>query len=288
VKGKRVDALLVRVVNPRLHVFDDIPDQTQLFWGIYATDSVSTAKGTNLDLYYLGLDRKGAAFAQGMGREHRHTVGARLFGKRTGFDWDNARDFHLGRRSKNDFSPDWDVEGAFQFGSFGAADIRAWMISSDLGYTLPKAHLTPRLGLKADAVSGDHNLQDNRLGTFNPFYPALQYYSQAGLFAPANILNLQPNVTLDFSKDVSANVAWGWLWRQSTADAFYQPPVDAVPGTITAARYIGYEASGNVAWQTNAHLAVLGTYAYFAPGGSVQQAGGRAGNFISAEGQFKF
>ena len=288
VKGRRLDAFVVQPVNPRLHVFDDISDRTQLFWGVYATGPVSAVKGMSLDLYYLGLDRKDASFAQGFGRERRHTIGARLFGKRTGFDWHEARDFHRRGRTDNDFSFDWDVEGTFQFGSFATYKIRAWMISSDWGYTLAEAHFSPRLGLKADALSGDRNLQDNRLGTFNPFYPALQYYSQVGLFAPANLLNLQPNITLDLTHDASVHVAWSSLWRESTADAFYQPAVEPVLGTATSERHIGQEASANLGWQANVHLTITATYAHFAPGGSVRKVGGRSGDYLLALGQFRF
>jgi len=286
--GRRLDAFVVRPVDPRLHVFDDIPDRAQLFWGIYATGPVSAVKGTSLDLYYLGLHRNDASFAQGTGREHRHTIGARLFGTRTGFDWHEAHDFHRRHRRDNDVNFDWDVEGAFQFGSFANTKIRAWMISSDWGYTLADVHYSPRLGLKADALSGDRNLQDNRLGTFNPFYPGLQYYSQVGLFAPANLLNLQPNITLDMAKEASVNLAWSSLWRESAADAFYQPAVEVVPGTATSDRHIGQEASANLAWQATVHLTITATYAHFAPGGSVRKVGGRSGDYLLALGQFKF
>ena len=81
---------------------------------------------------------------------------------------------------------------------------------------------------------------------------------------------------------------WGSLWRESKADAFYQPPVEPVLGTATAGRYIGYEASANLAWQATVHLTVTGTFAHFAPGGSVKNVGGRSGDFILVVGQFKF
>jgi len=147
-----------------------------------------------------GLDRKNATFVQGRARERRHTIGARLFGQRTGFDWDEARDFHRPAERTMIFAFDWDVEGAFQFGSFATAGIRAWMISTNWGFTIAESRFSPRLGLKADALSGDRNLQDNRLDTFNPFYPSLQYYSQAGLFAPANLIDLQPSITVDLAR----------------------------------------------------------------------------------------
>ncbi len=287
-KGRRLDALLLRPVNPRLGVFNDVADSTQLFWGVYGTSPVAAGKGLSLDLYYLGLDRKNATFAQGRARERRHTIGTRLFGHRTGFDWDEARDFHRPGRTDNDFAFDWDVEGAFQFGSFATADIRAWMISSNWGFTVSESRLSPRLGLKADALSGDGNLQDNRLGTFNPLYPSLQYYSQPGLFAPANLINLQPSITLEPMKSVSVNVAWSSLRRESKADTFYAPPLAPVSGTATGNRLIGQEASANLAWQATVHLIMTATYAHFMPRGSVRQVSGRTGDYFLAVEQFKF
>jgi Alginate export len=286
-KGKRVDVLLVRPVKPRLGYFNDIGDSTQLLWGVYASSPISSRKGS-LDLYYLGFDNKNASFAQGLGRERRHTIGARLFGERTGFDWHEAHDFRRGTGPDNDFGFDWDLEGAFQFGSFATTQIRAWMISTDWGYTVSAWRFSPRLGLKLDALSGDGSLQDNRLGTFNALYPALQYYSQPGLFAPSNLINFQPNITVDPTKGVSVNIAWSSLHRENKADAFYAtPPLAPLPGTATDKRLIGEEASVNLAWQAGVHTTVLVTYAGFAPGGSVRQAGGRSGHWFLVLTQFK-
>jgi hypothetical protein len=287
-KRKRVDALLVRPVKPRLGMFNDARDSTQLLWGVYATSPVAPINGLSLDLYYLGFDNKTATFAQGLGRERRHTIGARVFGERSGFDWHEARAFRRDDQPDNDFGFDWDVEGAFQFGSFATTQIRAWMISSDWGYTVTAFRFSPRVGLKVDALSGDGNLQDNRLGTFNALYPALQYYSQPGLFAPSNLINFQPNITVDPRKGLSVNVAWSSLHRESKADAFYAtPPLVPLSGTAAGKRLIGEEASVNLAWQATLHMAVLATYAAFAPGGSVRQVGGRSGHWLLALAQFK-
>src|SRR6202171_6431165 len=237
--GKRVDVFVGRPVNPQVGVFDDSRDRTQLFWGVYATSPVPRLKGLKVDLYYLGLDRRDALFAQRLAQERRHTVGARLFGNRTGFDLDEE-EFNFDSRRAPDVGSkfDWDVEGAYQFGSFGAAEIGAWMISSNWGYTFTELPLAPRLGLKADAASGDGNLHDNRLGTFNPLYPALRYYSLVRLFEPANLINLQPSITVDLAKNVNATVAGSALWRGSMADAFYAPPLVLVNGTANNSRFI--------------------------------------------------
>jgi hypothetical protein len=287
--GRRVDGFVVRPVNPQFGVFDDSWDRTQLFWGVYGTSPVPRVKGLKVDLYYLGLDRRQAPFAQGLAQEHRHTLGARLFGNRTGFDLDEEEfNFDSRRAMDTESKFDWDVEGAYQFGSFGTAKIGAWIISSNWGYTFTELPLAPRLGLKADIASGDNNLHDNRLSTFNPLFPALRYYSLVRLFEPANLINLQPSITIDLVKNVSATVAWSALWRHTMADAFYAPPLVPVKGTATSDRFIGQQASAVLAWKANAHVTVALNYAYFTPGGSVKQAGGHPGDFSLALVQFKF
>jgi hypothetical protein len=287
--GQRLDVFLVRPVTPQLGVFDDIADRTQVFWGVYATSPVPPVSILSLDLYYLGLDRQDAPFAQGLAHERRHTVGARLFGKRNAFDWD-VEDFDFDSHGSSEVQSrfDWDVEGAFQFGSFGTADTRAWMVSSNWGYTFSELSRSPRLGLKADAASGDSNLHDNRLGTFNPLFPALLYYSPVRLFEPSNLLNLQPTLAADLAKSVKANVAWNALWRENQADAFYAPPLVPVRGTATSDRFIGQQTSANMAWKATAHLTIAGNYTHFIPGSSVRAAGGRSGDFFLTLGQFRF
>src|SRR6202171_5947572 len=134
--GKRLDAFLVRPVTPQYGVFDDSRDRTQLFWGVYGTSTIPRIKGANVDLYYFGLDRRDAPIAQGRAQEHRHTVGMRVFGNRTGFDLDEEIFNFDSRRPVPDVESkfDWDAEGAYQFGSFGTVEIGAWLISSNWGY----------------------------------------------------------------------------------------------------------------------------------------------------------
>jgi hypothetical protein len=287
--GKRIDAFIVRPVTPRLGVFDDVADRTQLFWGVYSSRQVPSIKGLSLDLYYLGLDRKGGQFAQGLARERRHTLGARFFGKRAGFDWDvEPFSFDSPNSAEVESRFDWDVEPAVQFGSFGAAKINAWMVSSSWGYTFLQLRYSPRFGLKADVASGDRNLQDNKLGTFNPLFPALLYYSPVRLFEPANLSNVQPNVGVVLGKGVTANAAWSALWRESKADAFYAPPLVPVSGTVKSDRFIGQQTSVNLAWKATRHLTIAGNYTHFLPRGSVRQVGGRSGDYFLALAQFKF
>jgi hypothetical protein len=268
-KDFRVDAFAVQPVALQTGSFDDRRDQTQDFWGVYATTNVPAVPGLKADLYYMGLNRQDAQFAQGFATERRQTVGTRLFGSRENIDWN--------------------VEGAFQFGTFGSADIRAWAVSSDSGYTFSDRTWKPRLGLKADAFSGDGNLHNQSLGTFNSLFPKLPYFSDAGLVAPSNLLSLQPNLTLTVTPKVEFNLGWNPLWKQSKADAFYAPVLDPLPGTSgTQSRYIGQQWIASIEWFAAPSLTVGATYVHFDPGSVTKQAGGRPGEYFATWLQFQF
>jgi len=264
--GIRVDGFAVRPVAPQRGSFNDPSDSAQAFWGAYAT---VTTPVTNVDVYYLGLTRENARFAQGTATERRHTIGARQFGKRGAVDWN--------------------IEEAVQFGSFGEAAIRAWTVSANLGFTARDLPLAPRFGFNADAISGDRDATDGTLGTFNPLFPKLPYFSEANLAAPANLYDIQPNLTLSLTPDVTASVGWNLLWKQALADAFYAPPLSPVRGTAGGSgRFIGQQVSLSATWSVTDALAIGGTYVHYEPGGRTRAAGGQAGDFFTAWLQWQF
>lgn len=258
----RIDAFLVRPVLPLTGIFDDKSDPGQAFWGVYGTSPVPGIPALKADLYYLGLNRQNARFAQGTADEHRHTIGTRLFGKANGFDWN--------------------VEAAWQFGHFGRSDIRAWTVSGEFGYTFADLLFAPRLGFNADTISGDSNLHDSTLGTFNPLYPKLPYFSEANLTAPANLIDIQPNITLTLLPKVKLTVGWNPLWKQAKADALYGPAITPVPRTAGGAgRYLGHQVSTTLEWSPTDHLTLGGTYVAYEPGQRIRQAGGVSGSFAA-------
>jgi hypothetical protein len=80
-EGWSVDAFAMRPVSIKPGFFDDPPDHEQTLWGVWANTTKSLPKlVTQLDVYYLGLDRKKATFNQGTAREQRHTLGINLRG----------------------------------------------------------------------------------------------------------------------------------------------------------------------------------------------------------------
>jgi hypothetical protein len=128
------------------------------------------------------LDRKRGSFDQGGGREIRHTVIARTFG--------------ASGNATGQFDYNFDI--IFQWGNFKSTGreigIRAWALATDAGFTINRTPLKPRLGLRADATSGDRDPNDRRLQTFNPLFPGTTYSDTIGLIGRANSLALNPNL----------------------------------------------------------------------------------------------
>ncbi|MGH9630018.1 MAG: alginate export family protein [Bryobacteraceae bacterium] len=180
-------------------------------------------------MYHLGLDRKGARFDAGSGREQRHSVGARLWG--TTESWD------------------YNYELVLQWGRFGPGNIRAWTIASDNGFRIESVKLRPRLGLKADVASGDHDPSDQMLGTSNALFPNGAYFSEADLLGPYNLMDLHPSVELNLTQNLKLTTDADFFWRQSIHDGIYGAPGNLMEsGGGTAARYIGFHTRAQLAW----------------------------------------
>lgn len=269
--GPRLDAFVTRPVQPLRGGFDDRTNPGEAFWGLYLTLPLG---GTGLDLYAFGTERERAGFAQGIAFERRQTLGARVFGRRGAWagDWD------------------WDWEAAGQAGSFGGAAIRAWTLASDTGVTFPALPWSPRLGLKADIASGDDNPRDKRLGTFNALYPKVPYFTEAGLVAPANLVDLFPSVRLQPAPAMTLELGWDLLWRQTTSDAVYRPvPFAPLRGTAGGGgTWIGHQVQLAARWGLGRHLELRAWLVHFTVGDTIRRAGGRDVDFAAASLAFKF
>jgi hypothetical protein len=267
--SRRVDAFYMRPVLPETGSFNDRSTSAQSLWGVYASFPVRGVSGLSLDTYYLGFDKQVAKYSQGIGHELRHSIGVRAFGERAEFDWN--------------------LEAVWQWGSFASDNIRAWTASADIGYTFEDVRFRPRLGLKADAISGDDNLADHTLETFNPLFPKLPYFSEANLATPANLLDLQPSLQLSLPHAVELHWSWNPLWKFARADAFYAPPLQPVAGTArTPHRDVGWQMSGTIEWHASHSVALGGTYVGYSPGSVTEDAGGRSGSFLAAWVQVTF
>ena len=251
----RVDAFAVRPREDNFGFFDDVPNHQVGFWGVYSTRPLS--RGISIDAYYLGLDRAQATYERGTAPESRETLGARL--------WHPIADKKPGW--------DFDYEGAWQFGSFGSANIRAWTLASDDGFRIPTWRLKPRFSVKADISSGD-NPKTNTLGTFNALFPIGNYF---GVIAdtgpgPLNFIDVHPRVLTEWGRGVTLSTDWVFYWRQSLLDGVYN-----VPGTLiraagdSKARFVGQRPGAELRWQVDRHIWFQADYGIFYAGKFLKQ-----------------
>ena len=270
VNGWQVDAFAVKPVRTKTGVFDDDPDPDQDFWGLYAVSPVSWLPGGNVDLYYLGLDRKNASFDQGTAHELRHSIGTRIWGHKAGWDYN--------------------LEFVYQFGSFGSGDIQAWTAASDVGFTFTNALFEPRLGLKANVTSGDDNPNNRDLETFNPLFPRGAYFGEPALIGPANHIDVHPQLELGLLRNLTLTVNWDCFWRESTHDGIYGPAVNLIQtGKTSDARYVGNQAEAMLEWHVDRHLTFTADYAHFFAGDFLKETTpGKDVDYFSAWATFRF
>lgn len=265
---RRLDAFIAHPVTIKKGSFDDDTDNGQKIWSLYGTTPLN-GLSSSIDLYYFGFEDNDAHYTQGSGQERRYTLGSRIFGAANGFDWDN--------------------EAAWQFGSFEQRDIRAWSASAHGGYTLDDWRWKPRIGGKIGIASGDKNSRDGQLNTFNAMYPKMPYLTENGLVKPANLIAVQPSLTVTPWQTVSIELSWNAMWRQRQDDGFYLGAVRPVKDSNQGSRFIGYQYQISSTWTPKNWLQFKVAWVYFDVGDSLKQHTSlKDMNFVLTQGTVSF
>jgi hypothetical protein len=271
-KGKvNFNASAERLVLSTPGVFDDVPNHAQTFWGAGFVMPRPFWKVSNIGAYYLGFDNKQSVFAKGIGREIRETFGAHIW-KRTG-PWD------------------YDDEGLFQTGSFRGAPIRAWALSEDGGYTFSRLPLLPRLGIRADATSGDKGPAHHALGSFDPLFSAVPVWSgPSALLGGTNLIDVTPSIRLKFTPVFGVTLESSTFWRESRFDSVYTAfNTPLRPANPNASRYLATAPSATFAWQATRHTFYSIIYTHFFTGDFFQtERPGRNVNYLGAWISYRF
>ena len=248
----RVDLLAFRPALIRTRVFDDGIDSSQALWGAWATRPIRKSFWQQVELYYLGLDRKLARFEQGAAREQRHTVGALLHAQHGAFRM---------------FS-----EADLQFGRFGEGNIRAWKYAQSLSWSFKSRPLHPVASLLGAISSGDSDPASPGLGTFNPLYPKGLYYGYIDSTGSPNATVLHPELSLTLSPRVTLVATHFSFWRTSLSDGIYsQPGFYLRPGNTSPSRYIGSLQDLAVRWKPDRHTTFEALAAYYEAGAFLRQ-----------------
>lgn len=253
-KSWQVTALYARPVDNGLDDFDDRTSTQKALWGVYATQWLSENRTTGFDVFYLGLRDRNAVYDQGAGNELVHTFGARIFGD-TGSSY-------------------WNIEAAVQQGTFANHSRAAWGIGGEIGHRFLQAPLQPDLRLAADVISGDDDLDDPVLETFNPLFPRGKYFVSQSPIGPRNLIQVRPSITIHPHEDVELSLSGSAYWRQSTDDGIYAISGALVrSGRDSDARFIGTQAEIAVAWQATPELNLAASVGVFDPGTFIQETG---------------
>jgi hypothetical protein len=250
----RIDAFATRPATTRPGVFDDHPDPGAKFWGIYAVRALPWLKGASVDAYYLGLDRGNARFDQGTAHETRHSIGARLWGRRAALDWN--------------------FEFVGQFGTFGAGEIRAWTAASDTGWNLTSWPGKPRIAIRLNTASGDNDPTDPDLGTFNALFPRGAYFNELALIGPANFADVHPYLEVRPARNLRVTLEWNRFWRASGRDGLYNVALAPLrTGRIAGGRLVGDIVTAFAVWDFQRHWSLRADYARFLAGEFIEQTG---------------
>jgi hypothetical protein len=217
-----------------------------------------------LSAYYSRYERENATFLDASGAEHRNVFDVRFAGASVGFDWD--------------------LEAMGQTGNVGNKNIRAWALGSRVGYTFSNIPLRPRLGLQADAASGDRRRGDGTLGTFNPLFPNGYYFTLAGFTGYTNLIHLKPSLTITPASNLTLTAAVGLQWRQTTADAIYVQPNIPLAGTAgRPGRWSGAYGQIRADWAITPNLSAAVEAVHYQIGDAIRRAGGRNGDYLGVQ-----
>lgn len=245
--------------------FDDRSSRDIDFSGIRVERHLSG--NAQLTGYYALYRRDDALYALTSGEEERHVLDFRVAGESAGFDWD--------------------LEAMGQIGSIGSADIQAWAIGAQAGYTFEEAPWSPRVGLQFDIASGDRDQADNDIQTFNPLFPNGSYFSLGGHTGYANLIHLKPSLEMTPVENLTIMGGLGLLWRQSTHDSIYtlpSVPLAATAGTGDA--WTGAYAQLKADYKFTANLTGSMEAVYYDVGSTLRDAGGRDSKYFRAELKF--
>lgn len=242
--------------------FDDYSNHHLTFSGVRAQHRLTAT--SELSISFSDFRQDDVHFLAASGNEERQNVDMHYNGHLQGFDWD--------------------IEGMKQGGHIGMKDVDAWALGSLAGYTFTGIGWSPRLGVQLDAASGDHNLADGHVGTFNPLFPNGYYVTMSGYTGYTNFIHFKPSLTLTPIDNVKLIASIGMLWRQTTQDAIYVQPDIPVPGTAgEPGRRSSTYGQLELSWNATRSLAFGLEADHYVVASALRHAGGHDSDYLGAE-----
>jgi hypothetical protein len=243
-------------------IFDDYSSVTKQTFGM-ARAEYKFSESLFVAGYYANFTQANVQFPNASGDERRDIFDVHLNG--------NANHF------------DFDLEVMNQTGRIGIEPIEAWAVGSIAGYTFANVNWSPRVGIQLDAASGDGSTKQT-FGTFNPLFPNGYYFTLAGYTGYANLIHVEPSLTLTPTSSLKIVIAAAAQWRQTTADAVYIQPDLAVPKTAgRPGAYTGSYGQFRLDWTIDRATSFAIEAVHFKIGEAVRNAGGHDSNYLGIE-----
>jgi len=265
----RFESAAAELTDLESGVFDDGPAHQIKFWGM-AAHRAGPGLTRAWTVYYLGLRNKDIQFAQGRGEDARNTFG---------INWH-------GNRGRLDFNYD----AIAQVGHFEGSDANAWGLSTETGFRFQTTVWRPRIGVRANAASGDRDPAEPTLQSFNPLFPGASFAGPIGLFGPTNMIDLTPFVSVIPRRGLVLGFERPWYWRESTGDGIYNTALRLLaPPAAGVGKFIGGSSGILVVWQATPHLQVSGAIIRLVSGEFLKSTAVRAGaGLYSATAAYRF
>ena len=252
----------------KLRIFDDRTDTNRSLWGAYGVYTSRSVSPKGADLYYLGYRNRVARFDSITGAERRHSIGARLWGRRGALDYN--------------------LETIGQWGHVDRVQVKAWTVASQTGYRVV-APFPLRVILRADTTSGDRERDDHALGTFNALFPKGDYFGLIASAGPSNHSDLYPQVEIPVSPRMVLTAGWLMFWRNDLDDGLYAFSGRLLrSGRRTASRFVGNSPGLTLGWEPRRRLSILGHMSIFTAGPFIRETGGRRSAFVRFCATYRF
>jgi hypothetical protein len=245
-KNTKIDLFAMELIQTNPGFLDDKVDRTQKIAGVWVTQTFPQNLFTRLDAYYLYTHRDSVTFARGLGTESRHTVGTAL----------------------NFIKDRWSgyTELDFQFGRFDKYSILAWKFTQTLTYQLNDIFSKPAWSAQCAMSSGDRNLQEGSLNTFNPIYPKAIYYGYIDNVGSANIFLIHGKMEVEPVKKLKLTASYYTFWRQSIVDGLYAGNGSFFLASTNDQRRVGSMMDVVAFYAPNGHFSLRGVVTYYKRG----------------------
>jgi hypothetical protein len=245
-KNTKVDFFTMELMKDNPGFFDDKIDRSQKIAGIWVTQLLPNKLFNRFDAYYLYTNRDSVKYAQDLGTESRHTIGTALnFLK---YRWSGYTEVDV------------------QFGKLNSYSILAWKLTQTLTYQLRDVFLKPAWSVQSAISSGDRNLGDHTLNTFNPVYPKAIYYGYIDNVGSANIFLIHGKIEIEPAKKLKLTAGYYTFWRQSTVDGLYAGNGSFLLASNNDQRHVGSMIDFVALYTHNGHFNLRGIVTYYKRG----------------------